>query len=110
MNPLTPTSFFQLDAYVHVACMTLLIYDTVLNLDVECRHVWKSKWGVVKCLYLWTRYGTFIDTALALEKRVNLHIDPSSCRIFTDFDTIFAGLGIVVAESEFTLLMLSRLG
>ncbi|KAJ6482886.1 hypothetical protein C8R47DRAFT_1133019 [Mycena vitilis] len=98
MDPLTPGSFFELDAYVHVACITLLIYDTVLNLDVERRHIWKTKWGVVKCLYLWTRYGAFIDTAMALEKRVNLHTDQSSCRIFTDFDTIFGGLGIAVAE------------
>ncbi|KAJ7657855.1 hypothetical protein DFH06DRAFT_1197308 [Mycena polygramma] len=99
MDFLTPSSSdLQLDSYIHVACMALLVYDTVLNLDQECCHVWKSKWGVIKCLYLWTRYGTFIDTALALEKRVNVHIGRSSCRTVTNFDTMFAALGIGIAE------------
>ncbi|KAJ6542767.1 hypothetical protein B0H19DRAFT_1171821 [Mycena capillaripes] len=63
-----------------VACLTLLVGDTLLNFSREVcttflfrrnsnvhqhRHIWKSKWSLIKCLYLWSRYGTFLDTTLA---------------------------------------------
>jgi len=96
--------FYRIEGRCHnsiacaVACLTLLTYDTVLNIDREYRHVWRSKWGLIKCLYLWTRYSTFIDTVFAVQKRSNWNLDPSTCSAYTTFDTIFAGFGIGVTE------------
>ncbi|KAJ7206053.1 hypothetical protein GGX14DRAFT_134085 [Mycena pura] len=94
---LSSANDFQFDAYVDVACLTLLTYDTVLTFGREEKHIWKSKWSFIKLLYLWTRYGTFFDTAIAVQKRVG-NMGPSYCRIATDFDTTFAGFGIGITE------------
>ncbi|KAJ7145768.1 hypothetical protein C8R44DRAFT_755833 [Mycena epipterygia] len=96
MNSLS--SDFLLVSYVHVACLALLTYDTLLNVGQEYQHVWKSKWSLIKCLYLWTRYSTFIDTILATQERLNGNFSPSSCSIITNFNTVFSGIGIGIAE------------
>ncbi|KAJ7875272.1 hypothetical protein B0H14DRAFT_2715884 [Mycena olivaceomarginata] len=49
---------------IAVACLALLTYDTLLNVDMEYRHIWKSKGSLIKCLYLWSRYATFLDVTL----------------------------------------------
>ncbi|KAJ7468701.1 hypothetical protein FB451DRAFT_379933 [Mycena latifolia] len=85
-------------SYVDVAFLALLTYDTLLNIGKEYRHIWRSKWGLIKCLYLWARYSTFIDTVFAVQKRFVMS-DPSSCSFFTDFDTIFAGVGIGIVST-----------
>ncbi|KAJ6562822.1 hypothetical protein DFH09DRAFT_1159700 [Mycena vulgaris] len=98
MDPASTLSSDLQVSYVDVAFLTLLTYDTLFNVDREYRHIWRSKWGVVKILYLWTRYSTFIDTVLAVQKRLNGDLDQSSCRALTNFTTIFAGFGIGITE------------
>ncbi|KAJ7873308.1 hypothetical protein B0H14DRAFT_144357 [Mycena olivaceomarginata] len=88
----------QVVSYVKAAFLTLLAYDTILHIGQEYRYVWKSRWSVVKILYLWTRYSTFIDTILAVQERVDFSRDASSCSRIMTFTTIFAGFGIGVAE------------
>jgi len=44
----------------------MLIWDYVLTFGMEVDLVWKSKWNVVKGLYLFQRYLPFIDTAWLL--------------------------------------------
>ncbi|KAJ7041138.1 hypothetical protein C8F04DRAFT_1080346, partial [Mycena alexandri] len=78
--------------------IVLKTYDTILNASREHRYIWKSKWSLVKCLYLWSRYAAFIDTTLAVLKRVDPSTDLSTCNIVTQFDTIFAGFGIALTE------------
>jgi len=93
-----PAFDLQLLSYVDVACLALLTYDTLLNVSLEYRHIWKSKWGFIKCLYLWSRYGTFLDTTVAVLSRLDMNIGPSSCNTFSKFNTIFAGFGIGITE------------
>ncbi|KAJ6542768.1 hypothetical protein B0H19DRAFT_1171829 [Mycena capillaripes] len=90
----------QIISYVDVACLTLLTYDTLLNLSQEHRHIWKAKWGLIKCLYLWSRYGSFVDTTIAVLRRVdiNVNLDPFLCNTLSTFDTIFGGFGIGITE------------
>jgi len=91
-------SDLRLVAYVDVAFLSLLTYDTLLNINQEYRHIWKSKWSVIKCLYLWARYSPFIDTVLAVQHRVDWAISPSTCSNIETFDTMFAGFGIGITE------------
>jgi len=96
---LDPTSAgdFVLTSYVDIACLTLLTYDTLLSVGQEYKHIWKSKWSVIKVLYLCSRYGAFIDTTIAVHKRVS-NTGPSFCKFASDFDTIYSGLRIGVTE------------
>ncbi|KAJ7717561.1 hypothetical protein B0H16DRAFT_1610758 [Mycena metata] len=88
----------RLVSFIDVASLTLLVYDTILNAGQEHRYIWKSKWTLVKCLYLWSRYAAFIDTTLAVLKRIYLNTNLSTCNIIAEFDTIFAGFGIALTE------------
>ncbi|KAJ7457008.1 hypothetical protein FB451DRAFT_1372703 [Mycena latifolia] len=100
MDPTLDTLISQLQAvaYVKASSLTLLAYDTMIHLDQEYTHVWASKWTFIKCLYLWTRYGTFVDTILAFMERLNIFSEPSTCKQIMSFDTIFSSLGIALSE------------
>ncbi|KAK7027615.1 hypothetical protein R3P38DRAFT_943611 [Favolaschia claudopus] len=95
----------QANSYIDVAFLTLVIYDTAINLDMEYCHIWKSKWSLVKALYLWTRYMPFIDLAAVVTRRIDIAInmDPSACSKSSEFITIFSGFNIGIAE---TILMI----
>ncbi|KAJ7482181.1 hypothetical protein B0H11DRAFT_2021954 [Mycena galericulata] len=100
MDGLTPASLndLRLVACVDVAFLTLLAYDTLLSISQDYQLVWRSKWSLIKCLYLWTRYTTFIDTTLAVQHRFDSAIDSSLCSSIEGFDTVFAGFGIGITE------------
>ncbi|KAJ7482185.1 hypothetical protein B0H11DRAFT_1213715 [Mycena galericulata] len=91
-------SDLQIVTYVKVAFLALLAYDTLLQIGQEYRYIWKSRWGVIKCLYLWTRYSTFIDTIIAVQERFDTHRDVANCNQVMDFTTFFAMFGIGMAE------------
>ncbi|KAJ6562802.1 hypothetical protein DFH09DRAFT_1159659 [Mycena vulgaris] len=84
-------SDLQVVSYVKAAFLTLLVYDTLLQLNEEYLHIWKARWTLIKCLYIWTRYTTFISCMISL-------VQPSACNRVTTFTTIFAGFGIGVTE------------
>ncbi|KAJ6476313.1 hypothetical protein C8R45DRAFT_1102570 [Mycena sanguinolenta] len=88
----------RLDSYAAAACLTLLTYDTFLNLSLEYRYIWRSKWGLINCLYLWSRYGTFLDTSLNLLTEANVNLDPSTCSTLAKFISIYSGFGVAVTE------------
>jgi len=45
-----------------VAASTMFIWDFILTFRMEVDLVWKSKWTLMKGLYLFQRYLPFIDT------------------------------------------------
>ncbi|KAF9258767.1 hypothetical protein L218DRAFT_712131 [Marasmius fiardii PR-910] len=92
----TLLSNLQLVAYVKVAFLSLLIFDTVITLDQEYRYIWQRKWHLVKVLYLFTRYTTFVDTAVAAYERVDQNF--VDCDRLMTFNTIFSGFGIGITE------------
>ncbi|KAH7929170.1 hypothetical protein BV22DRAFT_1192237 [Leucogyrophana mollusca] len=42
--------------------MTILVYDYILTFDLELTHILGQPWGMVKGIYLFTKYMPFIDT------------------------------------------------
>ncbi|KAJ6540844.1 hypothetical protein DFH09DRAFT_1368499 [Mycena vulgaris] len=93
----------QLVSYCDVAVVAVLTYDTILNINEEYEHIWKPRWSIIKWLYLWTRYSTFIDTTLAVHLRTHIDVNQANCRVLTIFDRVFAIVGIVVTEVILTL-------
>jgi hypothetical protein len=88
----------QIVAYVKVAFLALLIYDCIVSFDSEFTYVWLSKWGLVKILYLITRYTPFIDTTLAVLERLDTQKSFTSCDHTKTFTTIFSGAGIGLSD------------
>jgi len=85
------SSDIQVVSYITAGFLALLVYDTLLQIDDEYRHVWKSRWTLIKCLYMWTRYSTFVSIVISF---VNL----SECNKITTFTTAFSGSIIGVTE------------
>jgi len=48
--------------FATVAASTMFIWDYILTFRMEVDLVWKSKWNIMKGLYLLQRYLPFIDT------------------------------------------------
>ncbi|KAJ7028364.1 hypothetical protein C8F04DRAFT_1119801 [Mycena alexandri] len=103
MSLTNPESNFQLVSRVNVGMLAALTYDTILCINQEYRFVWKSPWNLVKWLYLWTRYSTFVDTALSVQLKTQLHLDESACHAATTFIRVFAIVGIMVTEVILTM-------
>jgi len=62
----TGTDYEGLASYLAVSTMTLLIYDYLLTLDLECRFVWSNLIRWSNGLYLLQRYLPFLDMMLLL--------------------------------------------
>ncbi|KAF8995765.1 hypothetical protein BDQ17DRAFT_1330373 [Cyathus striatus] len=51
--------------YLHVASSALWVFEHLITMDMEVAYIWKSpNWTVVKALYIFVRYGTYIDECL----------------------------------------------
>jgi len=85
------SSDIQVVSYITAGFLTLSIYDTLLQINDEYRLVWKSRWTLIKCLYMWTRYSTFVSIVISF---VNL----SECNKIATFTTAFSGSIIGVTE------------
>ncbi|KAF8998359.1 hypothetical protein BDQ17DRAFT_814010 [Cyathus striatus] len=50
--------------YAHVAALTLWMFEHLIITDLEVTYIWKSYWNMIKVLYIFVRYGTYIDVIL----------------------------------------------
>jgi len=82
----------QVVIYVTISFIALLIYDWIISLNREVSRIWRSKWTLVKVLYLYTRYSPLVSLSISMEERLS-----STCNLMT-FTTIFAGFGIGMAD------------
>ncbi|KAJ7737867.1 hypothetical protein DFH07DRAFT_90202 [Mycena maculata] len=85
----------QVVSYIKAGFLALLAYDTLLQINQEYLHIWRSRWTLIKCLYLWTRYTPFVATIFSLVHSTQMN--PSACNTST-FTTIFSGFGIGITE------------
>ncbi|KAJ7215003.1 hypothetical protein GGX14DRAFT_696567 [Mycena pura] len=90
----------QVVYYFKAAFLTLLVYDILLQLNEEYLHVWRSRWTLIKFLYLWTRYSAFIGTAGPLAHASHGQF---TCDAFAVFIFIFSAIGISMADMILTV-------
>ncbi|KAF8999611.1 hypothetical protein BDQ17DRAFT_1328148 [Cyathus striatus] len=70
MESLAPTILVLLEhmkiiTYLHVASLTLWVFEQFITLDKEVIYIWKSPhWSIVKVLYVFVRYSTYVDASL----------------------------------------------
>ncbi|KAJ8075331.1 hypothetical protein PM082_019669 [Marasmius tenuissimus] len=95
------TSLAQTRLFVDmgVCAVTLYIYDTLLNLDLEFRFVWASPWSLVKVLYLLQRYLPFVDSTVIFLYLLSIH-KPGPCLAFTHAFTWSGMVGIFLSEGK----------
>ncbi|KLO09660.1 hypothetical protein SCHPADRAFT_1000121 [Schizopora paradoxa] len=66
--------------YTFLSAIVLLLYDAVINLSDEISLIWRQRWSFGKVLYIVTRYGCFIDAAVALLYGFSASLSIESCR------------------------------
>jgi len=82
-------------SHIKAGFLALLAYDTLLQINQEYLHIWRSRWTLIKCLYLWTRYTPFVATIFSLVHSTQRN--PSACNTLM-FTTIFSVFGIGITE------------
>jgi hypothetical protein len=84
--------------YVNIISITILVYDTSLALSSEIEFIWKSKWSIVKLLYLFSRYPTFADVSLSVYGVLG-SVRVEDCWTINAAATWMVTIGIAVAEA-----------
>ncbi|EEB92982.1 hypothetical protein MPER_08428, partial [Moniliophthora perniciosa FA553] len=91
-------------SYVDVLSTFLLVYDVILNFNLELRHIWHSKWSLLKVLYIIQRYLPFFDTAvMVLHHQFATGLSPRYCSINYHISGWCFVIGIVISEIVLTL-------
>lgn len=46
-------------------CTGVIVWDTIVTLPLELKHIWRTRLGAVSFFYLFNRYGTVAEMAVA---------------------------------------------
>lgn len=66
--------------YADVAACAMIVYDYMLTFRMEVDLVWKSKWNVVKILFLFQRYMPFADVCyLSVYRQLAFNLSDVDC-------------------------------
>ncbi|ESK86887.1 hypothetical protein Moror_3404 [Moniliophthora roreri MCA 2997] len=91
-------------SYVDVFSSCLLVYDLSLSFNLELRHIWASKWSLVKVLYIVQRYLPFFDTTVVvLHHQFAASLSPKYCSINYHISGWCFVVGIIISEIILTI-------
>ncbi|KAF8131253.1 hypothetical protein K438DRAFT_2032055 [Mycena galopus ATCC 62051] len=62
----TIAHYYQVDRYMHISSVAILVFDYALTFNLEVSLIWGSKWSLPKVLFLLSRYSPVIDVPLVL--------------------------------------------
>ncbi|KAJ8085543.1 hypothetical protein PM082_004361 [Marasmius tenuissimus] len=101
LYPVLTTSIWhqKFVAYADVVSSTILVYDVVLNLALEVKHVWGKNWTFVTVVYLIQRYLPFVDTVgMTLYHEFQEDLTPRYCFFSYTISGWSYIIGIVLSE------------
>lgn len=102
-NDIAAAKILQYLAYICVSLITFWTYDYMCSLDYEWTYLLRSRWTMVKCLYILARYVPFLliisDTCLTLTPDENIE----ACRVFISIYSGFAVISLTCSECFFVL-------
>jgi len=84
--------------YANLAAVTILAYDTLLSIDDEITHVWRSKWTFMKFMYIASKYLAFLDGSLILLVYFDSNMGSSTCSTIYSATTYIIVAGVVLTE------------
>ncbi|KAF9255053.1 hypothetical protein L218DRAFT_379338 [Marasmius fiardii PR-910] len=86
-------------AHIDVFNCTLLIYDAIINLQVEIEYIWMKKWTFLTVLYVFQRYIPFFDTAgLVLHHQFGANLSTRYCMLNYKIAGWSFIVGVVLSE------------
>ncbi|KLO07756.1 hypothetical protein SCHPADRAFT_634829 [Schizopora paradoxa] len=84
--------------YVNVCAVTLLFYDTLINIEDEVNCIWRQKWSLTKYVYIASKYLAFVDSGLTLDILFRRGQSPEECFHKYTAITYVLIIGMVLAE------------
>ncbi|KAJ7802437.1 hypothetical protein B0H14DRAFT_2892396, partial [Mycena olivaceomarginata] len=95
---------------MHVASITILVFDYLLSLNLEVSLVWGTKWSLTKIFYVLARYPPFIDVPLILWFELAPNIDTKVCLPLYASTSWGVFFGIATAEALLVLRTYALMG
>jgi len=85
------------------ASLAIVTFDWLLMFDLEVSYIWQDRWGVVKVLYILSRYMPFIDIPITIFSLSVENISTEMCRSLYLCIAVMVYVGIAIADLIFTL-------
>ncbi|KAJ7242102.1 hypothetical protein C8J57DRAFT_72058 [Mycena rebaudengoi] len=89
----------QVVRYMHVANLTILLFDYLLTMDLEVSLMWSSRWSTSKVLYFMSRYTPFFDVPVLLYYSTVPNISAKLCSQLYEGVSWGTIVGVAVAEA-----------
>ncbi|KAF9000847.1 hypothetical protein BDQ17DRAFT_1542986, partial [Cyathus striatus] len=90
--------------YFHVASLALWVFEHLITMNMEVTYIWGSpRWSVVKVLYVYVRYSTYVDALLNIMVQCLPSLSSNSCKSLYYATIGFLTTGIIVTEIILTL-------
>ncbi|KAF9000998.1 hypothetical protein BDQ17DRAFT_1410107 [Cyathus striatus] len=99
----TALQHLQINNYVNVSTLAILIFEYIITFELEVKFIWKSPWTFGKVLYLAVRYIPFIDGSINILRRFIPYSSPQLCHNLFNAITWLILIGMSTAEVIFTL-------
>ncbi|KAG7100100.1 hypothetical protein E1B28_001880 [Marasmius oreades] len=89
----------QIVRYADVCSTTFLVYDMIINLQLEVEHIWTRKWSFFTVLYILQRYLPLFDTAgLTLHYDLGANLSTHYCALNYKIATASFMVGVMLSE------------
>ncbi|KAF8889417.1 hypothetical protein CPB84DRAFT_1785524 [Gymnopilus junonius] len=86
-----------------VSGLTFLVCDTISTLPREVEYIWSKKWSVVKVLYLFMRYWTICQGAVASYEFSTVQKSLEVCRALVWFEVSIGGGTVLLVAIDIIL-------
>jgi len=85
--------------YIHASSLVLLVVDWACVFPDEVEYIWRSKWNLIKILYLLSRLGPYVDTPLSVIMYLGPDIPFQACEKMYRAAGVSTFFGIFVSEA-----------
>ncbi|TFY65693.1 hypothetical protein EVG20_g5392 [Dentipellis fragilis] len=83
---------------ITLSANALMVFDYFLTLPDEIELVWRSRWNIVKVLFLLNRYTAFWDMGISIYSILGPHLTSSTCSGLYTSHGWLAAVGISTSE------------
>ncbi|KAF8999600.1 hypothetical protein BDQ17DRAFT_1328139 [Cyathus striatus] len=63
--------------YLHMASLALCVFEHFITANLEITYIWKSRWNLIKVLYIFARYSTYVDVILNIIRFIMIGVEAS---------------------------------
>ncbi|KAG1737318.1 hypothetical protein EDB19DRAFT_988210 [Suillus lakei] len=93
----------QLLVYIYMSMVTFWTYDYACSAHKEWKFLHRSRWSIVKVLYIIPRHIPFVLMAMGLCLKFTTNESPNECAILINIYSGFSQISIACSESFFVL-------